>query len=194
MSRILVLYGTTDGQTAKIAGSVGNALRMQGVDVDVVEAGPDAPSPEAYAGIVVAASLRGGKYQPSVRRWVSTYARTLNDKPTAFLSVCLAVLQQDPKVRQELSAIIGRFLRRTGWHPRMTKPVAGALLYTRYNPFMRWFMKRIVQKAGGDTDTTRDYEYTDWNDLRAFADQFGSVVQHDAPVRGVDRASRPRVA
>jgi menaquinone-dependent protoporphyrinogen oxidase len=193
MSRILVLYGTTDGQTAKIAGSLGNALRMQGVDIDVVEAGPDAPSPEAYAGIVVAASLRGGQYQRSVRKWVSMFARTLNEKPTAFLSVCLAVLQQEPKVRQELSAIIDRFLRRTGWHPTMTKPVAGALLYTRYNPFMRWFMKRIVQKGGGDTDTTRDYEYTDWNDLRAFADQFGALVQHDA-ASGGDRTRRPRVA
>ena len=105
----------------------------------------------------------------------------------------LAVLQQEPKVRQELSAIIDRFLRRTGWHPTMTKPVAGALLYTRYNPFMRWFMKRIVQKGGGDTDTTRDYEYTDWNDLRAFADQFGALVQHDA-ASGGDRTRRPRVA
>jgi len=33
-------------------------------------------------------------------------------------------------------------------------------------------MKRIVAKAGGDTDTSRDYMYTDWNDLRAFADDF----------------------
>ena len=34
-------------------------------------------------------------------------------------------------------------------------------------------MRRIVAKAGGDTDTTRDYEYTDWDDLWAFARAFG---------------------
>jgi menaquinone-dependent protoporphyrinogen IX oxidase len=56
MSRILVLYGTTDGQTAKIAGALGKALRMQGSDVDVVQAGRDAPTPDGYAGIIVAAS------------------------------------------------------------------------------------------------------------------------------------------
>jgi menaquinone-dependent protoporphyrinogen oxidase len=50
--------------------------------------------------------------------------------------------------------------------------VAGALLYTQYGWLTRWFMKRIVTKAGGDTDTTRDYEYTDWNDLRTFAREF----------------------
>ena len=26
-------------------------------------------------------------------------------------------------------------------------------------------MKRIVAKAGGDTDTSKDYVYTDWADL-----------------------------
>ena len=41
------------------------------------------------------------------------------------------------------------------------KHVAGALLYTRYNIFKRWIMKRIVAKAGGDTDVSRDYDYTD---------------------------------
>jgi menaquinone-dependent protoporphyrinogen oxidase len=194
MSRILVLYGTTDGQTAKIAGALGNALRTQGSDVDVVEAGRDAPGPEGYAGIVVAASLHAGGYQRPVRQWVRTHAHALNEKPTAFLSVCLAVLQQEPKVQQDLSGIIGRFLTGTGWQPTVTKPVAGALLYTRYNPIKRWVMKRIVRKAGGDTDTSRDYEYTDWNDLRAFAEQFGSFVQRDAQIGGVHPAQRPRVA
>jgi menaquinone-dependent protoporphyrinogen oxidase len=192
MSRILVLYGTTDGQTAKIAGSFGHALRAHGFEVDVVDAGRDAPPPEAYSGVVVAASLHAGGYQRSVRRWVRAHAQMLNGKPTAFLSVCLAVLEQNPKVQRELVGIITRFLASTGWQPTMTKPVAGALLYTRYNPIKRWMMKRIVRKAGGDTDTSRDYEYTDWNDLRAFADEFGARVRQvvSGSSASPDRSSR----
>jgi menaquinone-dependent protoporphyrinogen oxidase len=34
-------------------------------------------------------------------------------------------------------------------------------------------MKRIVAKAGGDTDTTRGYEYTNWEELRTFSEEFG---------------------
>ena len=35
-------------------------------------------------------------------------------------------------------------------------------------------MKRIVRdKPGMSTDTSRDYVYTDWSDLRGFADEFG---------------------
>ena len=37
-------------------------------------------------------------------------------------------------------------------------------------------MQRIVAKAGGDTDTTRDFEYTDWNDLRSFAEDFAGLA------------------
>ena len=33
-------------------------------------------------------------------------------------------------------------------------------------------MKRIARKAGGATDTSRDYEYTDWAALDEFVDRF----------------------
>ena len=46
--------------------------------------------------------------------------------------------------------------------------MAGALPYSKYSWWKRWMMRRIVAKAGGDTDTSRDYEYTDWNDLSEF--------------------------
>ena len=176
MSRILVLYGTTDGHTAKVAATVGQALKTLGAAADVVEAGSTDVQPEKYAGIIVAASVHARGYQPAVLRWVRRHADALRGKPSAFLSVSLGVLQQDPKVQQELTNIVNEFLRTTGWQPAMTQNVAGALLYTKYNWIKRWIMKRIVRKAGGDTDTSRDYEYTNWADLRAFADRFNRIV------------------
>jgi menaquinone-dependent protoporphyrinogen oxidase len=177
MSRILVLYGTTDGHTSKIARSLGDTLRSDGADVEVIEAGTKAVRPQDYAGIIVAASVQAGGYQRSVRQWVRTYSAVLRGKPTAFVSVCLGVLQRDPKVDQELESITNRFLTAASWQPTVTKTIAGALLFTRYNWIKRWVMKRIVRQAGGDIDTSRDYEYTDWADLRAFARQFGQLVQ-----------------
>lgn len=176
MTRVLVVYGTTEGHTAKIAAAVADALRARGVEVDVARAGEARVHPDDYSGVVVAASVHGGRYQAAVRRWVQAHAGALARKPTAFISVCLGVLQKDPRVQAELTAIADRFFTLTGWRPMTTKIVAGALLYTRYNWFIRWVMKRIVRKAGGDLDTTRDYEYTDWADLKAFAEQFGRSV------------------
>ena len=38
----------------------------------------------------------------------------------------------------------------------------------RYNFLIRFVMKRIARKAGAPTDTSRDYEFTDWSTLDAF--------------------------
>ena len=177
MSRILVLYGTTEGQTAKVARHLGDTLRTAGAVADVIDARTARPSPDNYDAVIVAASVHAGGYQRAVRRWVHAHAQVLNAKPTAFVSVCLAVLQPEPKVQRELAAIVDRFLKSTGWRPAITKYVAGALAYSSYNWFTRWAMVRIVRKAGGDTDTSRDYEYTDWADVRAFAEEFARSLR-----------------
>ncbi len=171
MAKVLIYYGTSDGQTGKIARFLGDSLRALGVEVDVADArGPASDArPSAYALVVVAASVHAGGYQKSVRRWVRGRVAELNAKPNVFLSVCLGILQKDPKVMADLEAILEGFRTETGWQPKEVKWVAGALKYTQYNLLKRWVMRRIVAKAGGDLDTSRDYEYTDWNDLRAYA-------------------------
>jgi menaquinone-dependent protoporphyrinogen oxidase len=60
MARILVLYGTTDGQTRKIAHSIADTLRTLGESADVIQAGTAWPLPEHYAAVIVAASVRAG--------------------------------------------------------------------------------------------------------------------------------------
>jgi menaquinone-dependent protoporphyrinogen oxidase len=85
-------------------------------------------------------------------------------------------MEKGTKPRQEILQIMRRFLDRCGWQPTITKMVAGALPYTRYSWIKRMMMRRIVAKAGGDTDTSRDYEYTDWNDLRAFSCDFAELT------------------
>lgn len=173
MSRVLILYGTTDGHTRSIAESMGRTLQLSGVAVDVIEARHANPAARDYDAVIVAASLHAGGYQAAVAQWVREHARDLAARPTAFVSVCLGILQQsDAAVMADLNAMVRRFGEKTGWQPGSIKFVPGALLYTRYNVFKRWIMRRIVAKAGGDTDTSRDYVYTDWNDVRAFAEDF----------------------
>jgi menaquinone-dependent protoporphyrinogen oxidase len=176
MSRILVIYGTTEGHTEQIATAIGNALTASGFDVHTIQAGTLDPRPADYDGIIVSASVHGGRYQKPVERWIRAHAAELHDKPSAFVSSCLGILQHDPKVDAELDAIIHRFIDPLGWRPAVIKPVAGALVYSKYNLLKRWVMKRIAAKAGGGTDTSRDYDYTDWDDLQAFAADFGQRV------------------
>ncbi len=189
MPRVLVLYATTHGHTAKVADALAQTLRARDMVVDLVEARRTTCTPAGYDAVVVAASVHGGEYQAEIRQWVLAHAAELNTKATAFVYVCLGVRQRDPKVQHDLEAIVSRFVQATGWRPATVKPVAGALLYTQYNWFLRRMMKRIVAKAGGDTDTSRDYEYTDWADLRKFGEAFAtSVAETTRPLRSLATA------
>jgi menaquinone-dependent protoporphyrinogen oxidase len=172
---MLVIYGTTEGQTAKIAGAIAATLRKSGLSVDIANAdhGWD-PDPEDYGAVVVAASVHAGGYQRPVRRWVRVHAKALGERPTAFVSVCLAIMTPTPAVIRDLAAIMRRFFTATGWTPMVTKSVAGALPYSKYGWLKKRLMRRIVAKAKGDIDMTRDYEYTDWEDLRKFAERFAA--------------------
>lgn len=182
MPRILVLYGTSDGQTAKVARVIGARLLVDGIDTDIIQAGTADPSPADYDGIIIAASVRAGGYQKAVRKWVRRHVAEFGARPDAFVSVCLSVASTHAKEREEAAAIPRRFFDSVGWHPAVVTIVAGALLYTKYNIVIRWIMKRIAQQAGGDTDVSRDYEYTDWRALREFAGAFGRHVMATAPV------------
>lgn len=173
MNRILVLYGTTEGHTRRVANAIGETMRANGLNVDVVHVDEAKPDPAEYAAVIVAGSVHAGGYQKAITNWVRGHADRLDRIPSAFVSVCLSVLSKNESDRKDAEAIPQHFLDGTHWHPAVVKIVAGALLYTHYNFFVRWLMKRLVAKAGGDTDTSRDYVYTDWDDVKAFARDFG---------------------
>jgi menaquinone-dependent protoporphyrinogen oxidase len=176
MPQILVLYGTTERHTEKIATAIAETLIANGCVADLAEAGTRDPTPVHYSGVIVAASLHAGHYQKAVATWLDAHRSELASKPTAFVSVCLATASKRAGAAAEVDAIISRFLAQVGWQPTVIKPVAGALLYTQYGFITRWIMRRIARKEGGDTDTSRDFVYTDWQDVRGFAEAFSRRV------------------
>src|SRR5215212_510950 len=83
------------------------------------------------------------------------------------------ISEHTEEARAQTEGYVERFLEETGWHPDMVGIFAGALRYTQYGFIKRHLMKKISKDGGSaDTDTSRDYEYTDWNDVRHFAEEF----------------------
>ncbi|WP_433876215.1 hypothetical protein [Sinomonas atrocyanea] len=56
---------------------------------------------------------------------------------------------------------------------------SGGLPYTHMNFIMRHMMKKIVEGKPGsmDTDTSRDYVYTEWDGVRRFAEDFAAQLE-----------------
>ena len=61
----MVLYGTTDGHTRKIALALAGVLKWEGNCVDVIDTKHVSPDvrPEGYDGVVIAGSIHIGNFQ-----------------------------------------------------------------------------------------------------------------------------------
>jgi menaquinone-dependent protoporphyrinogen oxidase len=107
---------------------------------------------------------------------VRRFRAALTAQPSAFFSVSLSA--GGPGAKPEAARrYLETFLRQVDWHPVQTATFAGALQYSKYGVFKRLLMRMIVGIAGGDTDMTQDYEYTDWNAVDRFADEFAQRLK-----------------
>lgn len=173
MAFVLVLYGTGEGQTEKVADYVASVIREHGHDVTVLHGDriPADFSLAAYDGVVVGASVHLGRHQRYIREFAVENGALLESMPSAFFSVSLSAAGRRTE-REKARAVMEGFLEEVGWQPEVRAVVPGRLAYGQYGPLKRFVMKRIAGRAGGDADPSRDYEYTDWKGVTRFAETF----------------------
>ena len=173
--KILIVYGTSEGQTRKIAQFMGKTLTDAGHQATVADSSESPPSPTGFDAVLIGGSIHIGKYQSSVTHYIRTHLQSLNNLHGAFFSVCMAVASKMPEEHQEAEKITQDYLEKIGWKPAKVTQIAGALKYTEYDYFKRLIMKMISKREGGSTDTSRDHEYTDWNAVEKFVLDFVKV-------------------
>lgn len=188
MSNVMIIYGTSYGQTAKIVERIADRLKVAGHRVTLWR-GATIPAESTvgdFDAFLVAGSVLYGRHQRYLAEFVRRNLGTLNARPSAFVSVCGALIGQWGPGQEEARKYVARFLARTGWKPRLTRSFPGGLPYTRYGFITRWIMKSISRKTGRPTDTSRDWDFTDWEAVDRFAADFESVF---GPVAAVGASS-----
>ena len=171
MARIYIPYGTTEGQTAKIADYIADVIRQQGHDAQPVHIGHAQPAViEGYDGVIVGAAIHMGRHDKHIVEFVRKNRDVLERLPSAFFSVSLAAHGD----AEEAEGYVQRFEQETGWRPCRIARFAGALAYTQYGFVKRHVMKKIAADKPGNlgTDTSRDYVYTEWDGVRSFTEDF----------------------
>lgn len=170
MERTALLFVTRYGQTARIATRIAEEIRAQGQAVDLLAGKPAFPSKlDAYRRVVLGGPIYVGKLPNELLKWAEVHAAELQAKDLAVFSVSLNAADERPEARPVDREILDRFCARFGLRPRVSATLKGALPYTKYGFFKRALLKRISRAAGGPTDTSRDYEMTDWDEVAAFA-------------------------
>jgi len=175
MAKVAVLYGTSEGQTAKIAQHIAGLGRQHGHLVEVrhiADLDDESFDVTSYDAVVVGASIHEGHHQRYVHQWIKDHRSALERMPTAAFTVCLAIRSEHPDERAEARAFAQLYEKGTGWKPGVSKVFAGALKYTEYNWLVRMVMKHIAKHEGGSTDSSTDTEYTDWAEVSVFANGF----------------------
>ena len=174
MEKVLLLHSSCEGQTIKILNyieqNLGEEYQCDYADIHLK------PTIDfsGYDRVLIGASVRYGHLNKKLYQFIDSNRENLEQTKVAFFCVNLTA-RKEGKDTPATSAYVKKFLLKSPWHPKMMAVFAGALRYPRYNFFDRTMIKLIMKLTGGETDTTKEVEYTDWQKVSNFSQQFRAL-------------------
>lgn len=172
MAKALFLYSSREGQTKKILQYIEGELSDYSCETKNLSE-IETVDFSQYERVLIGASIRYGHLNKDLYRFISKNLTQLELNKVAFFCVNLTARKEDQgKDTPEGSAYIKTFLKKSPWEPKMIGVFAGALYYPRYNFFDRTMIRLIMTMTGGETDTSKEVEYTNWEKVSQFAQKF----------------------
>ena len=178
MPRILILFASTHGHTAKIAARIAATLQHDGASVDLhpLHAHETQPAPTDYDAVILGASIHAGHYQRALVKWAEQHHTALGLTPSAFFSVCLTAADDTEESRAATRGYLDDFIEQTGWTPGRSATFAGALQYHEYDIATRVLMRLLMRRMHHPTDTSQDHDYTDWDAVERWAHELAATL------------------
>lgn len=169
--KALLLYSSHDGQTRAIMSAIADEAKGE-LNYDIYDINTlDQIDLTQYQAILIGAAIRYGHFNQRVKSFVQTHHQQLNQMQSAFFSVTLTARKPEKRT-PETNSYTRKFLAQSPWQPKLCAVFAGALHYPRYNWFDRFMIQLIMRLTGGETDTSKDIEYTDWQQVQDFGQRF----------------------
>ncbi|RVT84040.1 protoporphyrinogen oxidase [Rhodobacteraceae bacterium CCMM004] len=173
--RILIVFATTEGQTAKIAHYAFARLTADGHSVALLSAAEARDlDPASFDRVLLAGSVHAGRYQEALKDYMRAQRASLSRAETLFLSVSLSAAGSDPDDWKGLKDCVRRLTEETGVAPKRVEHVAGAFRFSDYGFFEYWAMRWIATQKDDTVEHGEDREYTDWTALAALLDDWAS--------------------
>lgn len=171
MEKVLLLHSSCEGQTKKILRYIEEELGEQySCEYKDIHLAPEIDF-SLYDRVLIGASIRYGHFNKKLYQFIAHNLQQLSQEKVAFFCVNLTA-RKPGKDTPENSAYIKKFLVKSPWHPKLMAVFAGALRYPRYNFFDRNMIKLIMTLTDGETDTTKEVEYTNWPKVTEFSLKF----------------------
>ena len=165
MEKTLITYSTVDGQTKRISERLAKLATQSRVDVLPIS---NQINLDSYKTIIIGASIRYGKYRKEVYSFVEDNIQILNMKENAFFSVNV-VARKPEKSTPNTNPYLKKFLSNIKWEPKNLGVFAGKIEYPKYKFIDKYAIKFIMWITKGPTDTSKTYEFTNWQAVEDFA-------------------------
>lgn len=183
MSHVLLIFGTGEGQTKRIADEIANCLAADGHFVTQMY-GDDWPvkrDATVYDAFIVGASIHADSHQRYMIEWITQHRDLLVEKPSAFFSVSLSAKdQEDSENYHKAAQYVLNMISETNWNPLMTASFAGALPFARMSFLKKLALGLVMRQSGETYDLNSNYEFTNWDRVRAFAHTFSRILRPDS--------------
>jgi len=169
MTDLLILYSTTDGHTRRVCDVLATELERLGNQVTVADMlDQPQPDPADFDKVVLGASIRYGKHARVVSDTIARRLDALQSRPSVFFSVNL-VARKPNRNQPDTNPYVKKFLAKIAWRPDHVAVFAGKLDYPAYALTDRLVIQLIMWMTRGPTDPTTVREFTDWDQVKAFA-------------------------
>lgn len=173
--KTLILYSSQDGQTQAIASSIASTLAEEmRCEMHDLRDAQDIRL-ENFDAVLIGASVRYGHFQRILHKFVRRNAEKLDAMPSALFTVNLTARKPEKRSPQT-NAYTRKFLLASPWTPKLCAVFAGALRYPHYRWIDKVMIRFIMKLTGGETDTTKEIEYTDWEQVAHFAQDFARLA------------------
>ena len=170
----IIIYSTTDGHTKKICESIkNNSIYKKTTEIISLNEAFEEKIIK-YDRVIIGASIRYGKHNPMVYKFIEKNKDTLENKKSAFFSVNV-VARKPEKSTPGTNPYIKKFLKKTNWRPNKLGVFAGKIDYPSLTFLNRSIIRLIMFITGGPTDTRNVYEFTDWEGVKIFSQELDKM-------------------
>jgi menaquinone-dependent protoporphyrinogen oxidase len=158
--KVLVAYASVCGSTAEVAKEIASVLTDKGETVDLIQA-KDVKDLSSYKSVVLGSAIRMGKWKSDATGFVQRFQVELSQKPTAFFTVCLTMVDDTDGNRKKVVTYLDPV--RDIVKPGKEGYFAGKLDYSKLNFIERLIMKNMRKAPEGD--------FRKWDLIKAWASE-----------------------
>lgn len=160
--KVLVFYGTIEGQTRKIASHVAETLERVGHEVVLADAADKTAevAPGGFDKVILAGSVHERRHPPLFEMFIAAERNTLDPARTLLVSVSLMAAFEES--RDQAGDFVTELQMRTGFTPGSVALVAGAVRPGSYDYFATQVVRHVVMRGRAYRPEDGTREFTDW--------------------------------